>query len=176
MRGLRNNSRRDTPCATLPDETTPFAPRLCCCFRPNRVHCCCGLCVRPRPETGTGPRSCHWHDPRSLLLPGQREIAHPRCTPGSIDPIVTQSNIGRPSARADGPTRTCGHRSPGPRRLSITLPTLHTARLSRRKQNLTTSYTLELGGSNDATNLWPEYPPTPNPKDKVENARKCRRL
>ena len=28
---------------------------------------------------------------------------------------------------------------------------------------------LELGGSNDATNLWPEYPPTPNPKDKVEN-------
>ena len=29
---------------------------------------------------------------------------------------------------------------------------------------------LELGGSNDATNLWPESPPTPNPKDKVENA------
>ena len=29
---------------------------------------------------------------------------------------------------------------------------------------------LELGGSNDATNLWPEYPPTPNPKDKVEGA------
>ena len=29
---------------------------------------------------------------------------------------------------------------------------------------------LELGGSNDATNLWPEYPPVPNPKDKVENA------
>jgi len=28
---------------------------------------------------------------------------------------------------------------------------------------------LELGGSNDATNLWPEYPPTPNPKDKVED-------
>jgi hypothetical protein len=27
---------------------------------------------------------------------------------------------------------------------------------------------LELGGSNDATNLWPEKPPTPNPKDKVE--------
>ena len=29
---------------------------------------------------------------------------------------------------------------------------------------------LELGGSNDATNLWPEYPPSPNPKDKVEDA------
>jgi hypothetical protein len=29
---------------------------------------------------------------------------------------------------------------------------------------------LELGGSNDASNLWPEYPPTPNPKDKVEDA------
>ena len=29
---------------------------------------------------------------------------------------------------------------------------------------------LELGGSNDATNLWPESLPTPNPKDKVENA------
>ena len=29
---------------------------------------------------------------------------------------------------------------------------------------------VELGGSNDATSLWPEYPPNPNPKDKVENA------
>jgi hypothetical protein len=29
---------------------------------------------------------------------------------------------------------------------------------------------LELGGSSDATNLWPESPPTPNPKDKVEDA------
>ena len=29
---------------------------------------------------------------------------------------------------------------------------------------------LELGGANDAANLWPEYAPTPNPKDKVENA------
>ena len=29
---------------------------------------------------------------------------------------------------------------------------------------------LELGGSNDATNLWQESLPTPNPKDKVENA------
>jgi hypothetical protein len=29
---------------------------------------------------------------------------------------------------------------------------------------------LELGGSNDATNLWSERPPTPNPKDKVEDA------
>ena len=29
---------------------------------------------------------------------------------------------------------------------------------------------LELGGDNDAANLWPEVPPTPNPKDSVENA------
>jgi hypothetical protein len=28
---------------------------------------------------------------------------------------------------------------------------------------------LELGGSNDATNLWPEVPPSPNPKDQVED-------
>jgi hypothetical protein len=29
---------------------------------------------------------------------------------------------------------------------------------------------LELGGDNDVANLWPEVPPTPNPKDSVENA------
>jgi hypothetical protein len=29
---------------------------------------------------------------------------------------------------------------------------------------------LELGGSNDITNLWPEVGTVPNPKDKVENA------
>ena len=28
---------------------------------------------------------------------------------------------------------------------------------------------LELGGSNDIRNLWPEFGPRPNPKDKVEN-------
>jgi hypothetical protein len=29
---------------------------------------------------------------------------------------------------------------------------------------------LELGGANDAANLWPEVGPLPNPKDHVENA------
>jgi hypothetical protein len=29
---------------------------------------------------------------------------------------------------------------------------------------------LELGGSNDARNLWPETPRTPNPKDQIEGA------
>jgi hypothetical protein len=29
---------------------------------------------------------------------------------------------------------------------------------------------LELGGSNDASNLWPEQPPAPIPKDDVERA------
>lgn len=28
---------------------------------------------------------------------------------------------------------------------------------------------LELGGNNSAANLWPKVPPTPNPKDSVEN-------
>ena len=29
---------------------------------------------------------------------------------------------------------------------------------------------IELGGANDAANLWPELGPIPNPKDTVENA------
>ena len=39
-----------------------------------------------------------------------------------------------------------------------------------KKTELDHLVSLELGGANDAANLWPEYPPTPNPKDKVENA------
>ena len=40
----------------------------------------------------------------------------------------------------------------------------------KTKTELDHLVSLELGGANDAANLWPEYPPTPNPKDKVENA------
>jgi hypothetical protein len=39
-----------------------------------------------------------------------------------------------------------------------------------KKTELDHLVSLELGGANDAANLWPEYPPTPNPKDTVENA------
>ena len=41
---------------------------------------------------------------------------------------------------------------------------------TRRRTELDHLVSLELGGSNDASNLWPEAPPSPNPKDEVEGA------
>jgi hypothetical protein len=46
----------------------------------------------------------------------------------------------------------------------------HYGTLAGERTELDHLVPLELGGSNDATNLWPEYPPSPNPKDKVEDA------
>jgi hypothetical protein len=96
------------------------------------------------------------------------QLPDPRCTPGSIDPIVTQANIGSTICKK-GWTATV--RPPESQteafKYDLAYPAYRTPRSERTE--LDHLVPLELGGSNDATNLWPEYPPTPNPKDRVEN-------
>jgi hypothetical protein len=91
-----------------------------------------------------------------------------RCTPGSIDPIVTQSNIRSTICKA-GWTKTV--RPPEWQtdafKYDVAYPAYGTPR--NEKTELDHLVPLELGGASDATNLWPEYPPDPNPKGKVEN-------
>ena len=115
----------------------------------------------PGKVTGTLHGHCAYRD--------KGQLPDPRCTPGSIDPIATQANI-RSTICKKGWTATV--RPPESQterfKFDVAYPAYGTPQSERTE--LDHLVPLELGGSNDATNLWPETPPTPNPKDKVENA------
>ncbi len=95
------------------------------------------------------------------------QLPDPACTPGSVDPKVTQATIDT-TICVSGWTKT------------VRPPVSET---SKAKTYMYTAYgippdtpseldhlvPLELGGSNDVTNLWPEVGSIPNAKDEVEN-------
>ena len=97
------------------------------------------------------------------------QLPDPRCTPGSVDPAVTQANIGsticRPgyTERIRPPESQTTHAKYDVAYPAYNIPDTDTGELDHLVP-------LELGGSNDITNLWPELGPLPNPKDTVENA------
>ena len=115
----------------------------------------------PRRVTGTIQGRCTYRD--------HGQLPDPRCTPGSVDPAVTQSNL-RLTICQPGYTKTVRPSASQTDRFKydVAYPAYGTPR--SEKTELDHLVSLELGGSNDAANLWPESPPTPNPKDKVENA------
>ena len=115
----------------------------------------------PGRVTGTIHGHCSYRD--------HGQLPDPRCTPGSIDPDVTQADI-RSTICKKGWTATARPPESQTERFKydVAYPAYGTSRSERTE--LDHLVPLELGGSNDATNLWPEYPPTPNPKDKVEDA------
>jgi len=120
--------------------------------------------------------------PDKSLRPGQRRLQtidatrgqylpDPACTPGSVDPAVTQANIGaticrsgytkqvRPPAGGTGRFKAAGLKAYGLRKSSST--------------EFDHLVSLELGGANAVSNLWPEpnrkgASGTVNPKDAVE--------
>ncbi len=115
--------------------------------------------VQPQPAPG----SCHARGHGLYSLPD------PHCTPGAIDPAVTQGDIGRtichagysesvrPPESVTEPEKRASLRSYGDRR------PLHYYEYDHL-------VSLELGGAaNDARNLWPEPGATPNPKDSLED-------
>lgn len=92
-----------------------------------------------------------------------------RCTPGSVDPSVTQSTIRSTICFAGWTAKV---RPPEAQTESAKYHVAYPAYgiSSGAVSELDHLVPLELGGSNDITNLWPEVGPQPNPKDKVENA------
>jgi hypothetical protein len=109
------------------------------------------------------------------LAPGQchirtaangQPLPDPACTPGAIDPAVTQSNI-RSTICTPGYTAT------------VRPPAAETDKWKRQSEadygvgDSSGEYdhlvSLELGGTNATSNLWPEPGSIPNPKDAVEN-------
>lgn len=115
----------------------------------------------PGQVTGTIHGTCHYRD--------GGELPDPHCTPGSIDPAVTQANI-QQTICISGYTRKV--RPPASEtdrfKYDVAYPAYGTPRTE--KTELDHLVSLELGGSNDAANLWPEDPPSPNSKDEVEDA------
>jgi hypothetical protein len=107
----------------------------------------------------TGP--CHARD--------NGRLPDPHCTPGGIDPAVTQADI-QASICASGYTERM--RPPESQTEAFKFDRAYPAYgiPSGDESELDHLVPLELGGDNDAANLWPEVGSLPNPKDAVENA------
>jgi hypothetical protein len=122
--------------------------------------------VAPQPRAG----SCHSRGHGLYSLPDRR------CTPGAVDPAVTQTNLGRTICRS-------GYSESVRPPESVTEPEKRASLRSYGDHRPLHYYeydhlvSLELGGAvNDPRNLWPEPGRSPNPKDSLENrlhARVC---
>ena len=112
----------------------------------------------PGKVTGTVPASCHT---------GAGPTPDPTCTPGAIDPAVTQQNIATTICRSNYTTTV----RPSTSQTDKVKAEMYKAYgiKSGTTSELDHLVSLELGGSNDVKNLWPEVGSLPNPKDKVEN-------
>ena len=115
--------------------------------------------VQPQPAPGT----CH------AIGSGQFSRPDPRCTPGALNPAVTQGDINQTICKS-GWTQTV---RPSERiteqekRLSLAAYGDHQPLGDYEYDHFVP---LELGGAtNDARNLWPEPGASPNPKDAVED-------
>lgn len=105
--------------------------------------------------------TCHFGD--------DGQLPDPKCTPGAIDPDVTQSNLKSTICKHGGYTTKVRPSSSETdhAKYDVSYPAYHVSH--RKKSELDHLVSLELGGSNDIANLWPQVGKLPNPKDKVEN-------
>ncbi len=118
-----------------------------------------GQVVQPQPAAG----SCH------ALGQGRHSRPDPRCTPGALNPAVTQTTIGR-TICMPGWTETVRP----PESVTETEKAQSLAAYGDTGSMHDYEYDhfipLELGGAvNDPRNLWPEPGASPNPKDSVED-------
>ncbi len=136
------------------------------------------LCLSQSAQVSASTGLKRIHDPRhvtySIHLTSCRTRDHGQlpqhsCTPGSIDPAITQRNIGSTICRAGWTAKV---RPPESQtewaKYHVAYPAYHIP--DSAVSELDHLVPLELGGSNDITNLWPEVGKQPNPKDKVEDA------
>lgn len=115
----------------------------------------------PTPSPTVSPSPCHVRG----VLPD------PACTPGATNPDVTQDNLDTTVCHPGWSTQ---HRPP----VKVTNRIKHTvmnrygyAGQSPAGFELDHLIPISIGGAlADPKNLWPETPPSPNPKDRVEAA------
>jgi hypothetical protein len=141
--------------STVPASTPPVTPPTIPTYAPlHKVH-------DPLQVTGTLAGHCTF---RGTVTPD--ELPDPACTPGAYDPAITAAVLCAPGYR------TSTYRAPESQtsrfKYNVAYPAYGVP--STTATELDHLISLELGGANDASNLWPEAPLTPNPKDLVENA------
>ena len=115
--------------------------------------------VQRQPPAG----SCHARGS------GLNSLPDPGCTPGAIDPAVTQGNLDRTICRSgySKSVRPPESVTEAEKRASLVA---YGDRRPLRYYEYDHLVSLELGGArNDARNLWPEPGTSPNPKDALEN-------
>ncbi len=97
------------------------------------------------------------------------QLPDPHCTPGSVDPAITQADIATTICRSGYTAKVRPPASETDKaKFDVAYPAYGIPASDHSELDHLVS--LELGGSNDITNLWPEVGTVPNPKDKVENA------
>ncbi len=102
----------------------------------------------------------------------QGALPDPDCTPGALNPNVSQSNIAQ-TICVHGYTKTIRPSLSESTQLKHQLFTNYG--VTGQKGELDHLIPLELGGDpRDIANLWAEIGPIPNPKDNVENELKAR--
>lgn len=107
---------------------------------------------------------------RGLTCHSKGPLPDPVCTPGAVDPAVTQATIGQTICKSGW---TGSVRPP----VSVTEPLKFVsvkayggyAGTSVSVYEFDHLVPLELGGANSTSNLWPELGDSPNAKDSVEN-------
>ncbi|WP_284980000.1 hypothetical protein [Arthrobacter sp. fls2-241-R2A-200] len=139
----------------------------------------------PLPGTAADVRVVHSPDKVAIdenLVAGQCEVRtvdapaglylpDPACTPGAVDPAVTQDNLGSTICKS-GYTNTVRAPSSDTDKIkALSLTQYGQTRASSTEYDHLIS--LQLGGTNAVSNLWPEpnrvgAPGTTNPKDAVE--------
>lgn len=116
--------------------------------------------VQAHPAPGT----CHARGSGSFAEPDRR------CTPGALNPAVTQRTIDR-TICVSGWTKTVRPPESVTEREKVASMAAYGDSGSTHGYEYDHLVSLELGGAtNDARNLWPEPGGSPNPKDSVENA------
>ena len=117
--------------------------------------------MQPQPPAG----SCHASGHGALVTPDSR------CTPGAVNPAVTQATIGRTICMSGySETIRPSESITEPEKLASMAAYGYAGR-SPSDFEYDHLVSLELGGAvNDPRNLWPESGASPNPKDAVENA------
>lgn len=127
---------------------------------------------------GGGGRLLKLHDPKQVTYSITLQTCHfgdggqlpdPACTPGGIDPAVTQANIHSTICKSGGYTKKVRPPESETERAKFDVAYPAYGVSHSKKSELDHLVSLELGGDNDIENLWPEVGKQPNPKDAVEN-------
>ena len=116
----------------------------------------------PGRVTGTLHGPCHARGTPPAQLPD------PACTPGAYDPHITAKVLCNPAytTRAYRPPASGPH---GTTRFKYDVAFPAYGIPAGTPAELDHLINLDLGGANDAANLWPETGKIPNPKDAVES-------